>query len=104
MRVLLAAFVLFASADAFAPSSFGKCTPSLRMSTVVESSIDVSTFKSRLEDQLSKMKERDSNSKSLVKGTDVFHLSRYGPKFTLLFRVGIQAISHDNSWFRTEQP
>lgn len=67
MRVLLAAFVLFASADAFAPSSFGKCTPSLRMSTVVESSIDVSTFKSRLEDQLSKMKERDSNSKSLAK-------------------------------------
>lgn len=66
MRVLLAASVLFATVDAFAPSSFRRCTPSLAMSTSVES-VDAVAFQSRLENQLSKMKQKDAASKSLAK-------------------------------------
>jgi len=66
MRVLLVASVLFATADAFAPSTFQRCNPSLAMSTAVDS-IDAVEVQSRLKAQMEKMKARDATSSTLSK-------------------------------------
>lgn len=68
MRVLLAASILLATVDAFAPAPFSlqRCTSSLAMSTEVDS-IDAVEIQSRLTAQMEKMKARDATSTTLSK-------------------------------------
>lgn len=65
MRVLLAASILLATADAFAPILSGRCITSLAMSTV--DSIDPAAVQSRLQAQMEKMKAKDATSTALSK-------------------------------------